>query len=83
MRTRSGFYEAGRAVEQSYVEAAKLYRSAAELGWVAAQCNLGRMYETGRGVPPSTEDAISWYERAAKAGDRLAREALLRVRPEV
>jgi TPR repeat protein len=40
------------------------------------------MYETGRGVPTSQENAIAWYERAAQSGDRLAREALLRLRPE-
>jgi TPR repeat protein len=76
------FYETGRAVEPSWIEAAKLYRSAADRGWASAQCNLGRLYETGRGVPPSNEDAIAWYQRAAQGGDRLAREALLRLQTQ-
>ncbi len=59
-----------------------LYHAAADRGWTAAQCNVGRMYETGRGVPTSQADAIAWYERAAQSGDRLAQEALLRLRLE-
>ncbi|CAK0755626.1 conserved hypothetical protein [Azospirillaceae bacterium] len=43
--------------------------------------NLASMFETGRGVPYSLHRAKYYYEIAAGKGNRVAKEALLRIRP--
>ncbi len=50
------------------LEAAQLYRRAAELGFVPAQNNLAAMYERGLGVPVNLLEAARWYQSAAEAG---------------
>ena len=45
-------YEDGDGVPQSYIEAAKWYRLAANQGDADAQCSLGERYYNGQGVPP-------------------------------
>lgn len=43
-------------------------RRAAELGYAAAQTNLGSMYVNGQGVPQDYNKAIAWYRKAAEQG---------------
>ena len=66
----------GQGAPQDYVEAARLYRKAAEQGDAVAQQGLGYMYATGRGVPLDRGEAIVWYIRAAAKGDVRAKGAL-------
>ena len=46
--------------------AARLYRSAAELGFDLAVTNLGVMYAEGRGVPRDFNLAFVWYSVGAQ-----------------
>lgn len=50
------------------LEAAQLYRRAAEIGFAPAQNNLAGMYENGMGVPVNLREAARWYQSAAEAG---------------
>lgn len=43
-----------------------LYTQAAELGYAAAQYDLGRLHLDGVSTPKSVERAIHWFEKAAK-----------------
>jgi TPR repeat protein len=61
-------YANGRDVTQSYREAAKWYRLAAEKGDARAQSRLGFMYEIGQGVPKDFKEALKWYRLAADQG---------------
>jgi TPR repeat protein len=61
---------------ESLIEAARLYRLAAEQGVVTAMANLGRMFDRGRGVQRSTEEAARWYTAAAEANHAGAQGAL-------
>ena len=72
-------YYNGRGVEQSYVEAMKWYRKAAEQGSPEAQCRLGGIYETGRGVKQSDTEAVKWYRKAANSGYSISKIALKRL----
>lgn len=63
-------YEDRDDSEQSYEEAAKLYRKTAYTQWgmgdLNAQFHLGRLYENGNGVEQSYEEAAKWYRRASE-----------------
>lgn len=59
------YYE-GRGVEVDKVEAAKLFRSAAEEGHVTAQYRLAVCYELGDGVNQDKAESFKWYQEAAK-----------------
>ena len=61
-------YDQGKGVAQSYEEAAKWYRKAANQGHAIAQYNLGVFYERGYGVVQSYEEAVKWYQKAADQG---------------
>ena len=63
-------------MEQSYAEAAKWYRKAAEQGDADAQFLLGVMYHEGHGVERSDAEAAKWWRRAAEQGDDNAKQAL-------
>jgi len=65
-------YTEGRAVEQSYDDAAKWYERAAAQGFTPAQYRLGNLYEAGTGVAKNLEEAKLWYQRSADAGNRMA-----------
>lgn len=75
-------YEDGLTAESrsndaaGFVEAAKLYLKAAELGLPAAMYRLARLYERGRGVRKDVEAATGWYKRAAEQGYPAAMSAL-------
>ena len=64
--------DGGRGVAADPVEAARLYRAAAEMGHAGAQVNLGRMYRDGRGVARDDRQAVRWYRRAAELGQPIA-----------
>ncbi len=58
----------GAKSAKDLLEAAHLYRRAAEMGFVPAQNNLAAMYETGIGVPVNLPEAARWYRSAAEGG---------------
>ena len=62
----------GRGVAQDYVEAARLYRLAAEQGHARARFFLGVMFYNGRGVAQDDGEAVRWYRLAAEQGDAKA-----------
>jgi hypothetical protein len=55
-------------VAQSYTEAAKWYRKAAEQGHAEAQVQLGVLYSNGLGVAANTAEATKWLLKAAEQG---------------
>src|SRR5215469_13092186 len=61
-------YETGTGVEKDYIEAARWYRTAADLGDPAAQNNLGGLYLRGLGVKQDDAAALQWYLGAASDG---------------
>jgi hypothetical protein len=69
-------YEYGQGVTRDYKEAVKLYRKAAEQGYVMAQKNLGVMYEYGQGVTRDYKEAVNWYRKAAEQGYATAQHNL-------
>ena len=62
----------GRGVSQDYVEAARLYRLAAEQGHARAQCDLGLMFDCGLGVKQDKAEAVRLYRLAAEQGHAKA-----------
>jgi TPR repeat protein len=50
------------------VEAVRLYRLAAEQGYVDGRAALGRMYADGEGVPQDDVLAYMWHNLAAANG---------------
>lgn len=69
-------YEHGMGVRQSYVEAAKWLRLAAEGDYAPAFLSLAELYDDGLGVPKNKAEAMRWYCRAAEDGDPLAQNYL-------
>ena len=65
-------YYFGNGVPQSYDEAVKWFRKAAEQGDSDAQFNLGYCYYYGKGVFQDYEEAVKWYRKAAKQGNATA-----------
>jgi TPR repeat protein len=57
-------YGNGQGVPQSYAEALKWFRKAANQGNAAAQFNLGLMYRMGQGVPQNYVLAHMWFNLA-------------------
>ena len=69
-------YAKGQGVKQSYAEAAKWYRKAADQGHAGAQAALGELYEAGQGVPCDEAQAAQWYRRAAEQGQVVGQYSL-------
>jgi localization factor PodJL len=65
-------YFQGWGVEKNYSEAARWFRSSADLGFTDSQFNLAVLYERGAGIPQSLTEAYKWYAIAAKGGDMEA-----------
>jgi TPR repeat protein/uncharacterized caspase-like protein len=65
-------YEEGEGMPKNEVEAARLYRQAADLGNRQAILNLGSMYHDGRGVAQSYAEALRFFQKAAELGDGQA-----------
>lgn len=55
--------------KRNVVEAAKLYKKAAELGNAKAQCLWGEMLENGCGVEADPVEAVRWYRKSAEQGN--------------
>ena len=66
--TRGKYYKD----QQSYPEAAKWLRRAAELGHAGAQNSLGVLHFSGLGVPQDYDEALKWIRRAADQGYAFA-----------
>jgi len=64
-------YARGQGVAQSYAEAAKWHREAADKGHAGAQVALAELYEAGRGVAHDDSQAAQWYRRAAEQGNAV------------
>ena len=62
-------YSYGEGVPQSFKEAVRWYRKAADQGHAGAQFNLGNSYLNGEGVPQSFKEAACWCRKAADQGD--------------
>jgi localization factor PodJL len=69
-------YDEGQGVTQNFVEAARLYRRAADKGSGTAMYQLGSLYERGRGVVTDCRQARDWYTKSAGAGDEDAKAKL-------
>jgi TPR repeat protein len=71
VRQASAAYKAG-----NYEEAARGFRSAADLGDAVGQNNLGALYKTGFGVAQDDAEAVKWFRQAADQGNALAQRNL-------
>lgn len=58
----------GRTVETDYVQAANLFRRAADKGYAPAEYSLGVMFAKGRGVRIDPGAAVKLFESAAAKG---------------
>lgn len=73
-------YESGAGTRQSYSEAVRWYRAAANQGLARAQFHLALIFEEGRPeVKRDVAYALSWYEEAARNGFKSAVERLRRL----
>lgn len=75
-------YYSGKGVEQSYEEAVKWFRKAAEQGYADAQWMLGVCYYEGKGIEQSYTEAVKWYRMAAEQGSERALKALQQIQSE-
>lgn len=62
----------GKSGATNYLEAAKYFRAAAELGHSTAQFSLAVYLEKGTGVKQDVAEALKWYQRAADQGNSAA-----------
>ena len=76
-------YYHGQGVEQSYEEALKWYRMAADQGLAEAECALGDMYYRGTGVVQDYETALEWFTKAHEHGHRKAVDACMVMREAI
>jgi uncharacterized protein len=60
-------------VPQSYAEALKWVRKAADQGDAQGEYDLGYSYDSGKGVPQDYAEAAKWYRLAAKQGTHRRR----------
>ena len=58
----------GKGTPKNSVEAARLYKIAAEMGNINAQHAYGLSLQRGEGVPCNPMEAFTWLKRAADAG---------------
>ena len=73
-------YLRGHGVGQSYEEAAKWFRKAAEQRVKHAQYRLAELYMKGRGVPKDYEYAYAWYRVSAEHRHKKSLGALAAAR---
>ena len=73
-------YLRGEGVGQSYEEAAKWFRKAAEQRVKQAQYRLAELYMSGRGVPKDYEFAYAWYRVGAEHRHKKSMDALASAR---
>ena len=65
-------YDFGNGTPKNPVEAARLYKIAAEMGHSGAQFSYGLHLQRGEGVPCNPVEAFTWLKRAADAGRAAA-----------
>jgi TPR repeat protein len=73
-------YAAGRGVEADDAMAVEYFRTAVAASYVPAMTSLGICYAEGRGVAADLIVAQALLEQAADAGDKRAKEYLVRYR---
>jgi TPR repeat protein len=71
-----GMYYYGRGEMQSYVDAMRWYRAAADQGYAKAQFDVGYLYNTGKGVQQDFTEAYRWYGLAVNKNDDRAESGL-------
>lgn len=77
-------YTKGEGVTNSYAEAAKWFRRAADQTNSDALLGLGELYEAGQGVPHDLDHAVKLYRQAAELGNpdgQYTLAFLYRIRP--
>jgi len=57
------YFSGNRGVPVNYVEAARLFRKAAEQGDIHSQFYIGQCYQYGYGVPKDSNSAAYWYKK--------------------
>ena len=64
------WYQHGRTEKEknSFTEAVKWFRKAAEAGHAKAQGELGLCYSTGTGVEKDETEAVKWFKESARQG---------------
>ena len=62
-------FDFGHGTLKNSVEAARLYKIAAEMGYAKAQFCYGLCLQHGDGIPCNPIEAFMWLKRAADAGD--------------
>jgi hypothetical protein len=67
-------YRRGLGVQQDNAEAVRLYRKAAEQGYLNAQYNIGVMCAEGQGVGEDLVQAYMWFSLVAASGDSTAKK---------
>ena len=65
-------YYFGRGTPKDSIEAVRLYKIAAEMGFADAQFDLGICLQHGDGTPCNPVEAFTWQKRAADAGHAAA-----------
>ena len=61
-------YDFGGGTPKDPVEAVRLYKIAAEMGYSNAQFKYGLRLQRGEGVPCNPVEAFTWFKRAADVG---------------
>lgn len=69
-------YLKGEGVKQDYVQAAALFKNAADEGQTQARRNLAQMLRAGQGVAKDPAEARSLYQHGADLGDLSAAQSL-------
>ena len=71
-------FKKGKAAfgDEDYIEAALLFRKAADVGHASAQKSLGDMYHEGQGVAEDDARAMMWYRKAADQGNANAQTSI-------
>ena len=69
-------FDLGLGVEPDQARAVRLYRRAAERGFIPAWNNLGVAYALGRGMARDDMQPVAWLRKAAEQGFALAQNTL-------
>ncbi len=77
-QTGENYYYGKNGVQQSFEEAVKWLKKAAEQGHAGAQVMLGWCYQRGQGVEQSYTEAFKCFKKAAEQGNAKAQNCLAR-----
>jgi len=70
-------------VKQSYFNAVRCFRLAAEQGFARSANRLGVLYELGTGVNKNIQSAYLWYSLATESGLPVAKKNLERIKKTI